>query len=210
MRQTVLESLLQWEENTTAHQPGCHWKHITQWKHPHALTQTQLSFLPLSSVETQKDSPNVTSNGWLLHRGTVGLLQSQLISFPSLSYSLTETHVHKKSISSYKKQVKTKLKTVAILECNLFRRTWPQKCKHPAFCHNNTFKSKRLCFSGWLAGWLAGSVWPPVFTHKQFNLQPDQPVWVWSPMSQSPSNTLSPQPLAYSQQQEVTTQRLPL
>lgn len=34
-------------------------------------------------------------------------------------------------------------------------------------------------------GWL-GSVWaPPVFTHKQCNLQPDQPVWVWLPVSHS-------------------------
>lgn len=46
-----------------------------------------------------------------------------------------------------------------------------------------------LCVSGRLAG----SVWPPVFTHKQCNLQPDQPVWVWSPVSHSPSDTLPPQ-----------------
>lgn len=32
---------------------------------------------------------------------------------------------------------------------------------------------------------MTGSVWPPVFTHKQCNLQPDQPVWVWLPVSHS-------------------------
>lgn len=49
----------------------------------HALTQTQhASFLPLSSLATQRDSPNVTSNVCPLHRGVVVLLHSWLITFP--------------------------------------------------------------------------------------------------------------------------------
>lgn len=64
MKNTVLESLLQWEENKTTQQPGCHWKPITQWKQAVALAQP--SFLLLSSVATKRDSPNVTSNSWLI------------------------------------------------------------------------------------------------------------------------------------------------
>lgn len=44
-----------------------------------------------------------------------------------------------------------------------------------------------LCVSGRLVG----SVRPPVFTHKQPNLQPDRLVWVWSPVSHSPGATLA-------------------
>lgn len=50
-------------------------------------------------------------------------------------------------------------------------------------------KVKGLCVSGRLAG----CVWPPVFTHKQRNLQSDPAVWVWSPVSHSPSDTPLPQ-----------------
>lgn len=59
-----------------------------------------------------------------------------------------------------------------------------------------------------VSGRLAGSVWPPVFTHKQSNLQSDQPVWVWSPVSHSPSDTLPPQTQAYSGHQEVASEPL--
>lgn len=200
MRQTVLESLLQWEENTSAHQPGCHWKHITQWKRAHALKQTQPSFLPLSSLATQRDSPNVTSNAWLVHRGTVGYYKVSSSPFLSLSCSLTGTHLLKESDSFIWKACKKIKKTFAILDCSSFGRT--HKFNLPAFSLHTTCKSKCQCVSGRLAG----SVWPPVFTHKQSNLQPDQPVWVWSPVSHSPGDTLPPQTQAYSGHQEATSQ----
>lgn len=41
------------ERKTTAHQPGCRWKHITQWKRAHACSQAP-HFLPLSSLATEK------------------------------------------------------------------------------------------------------------------------------------------------------------
>ena len=147
IRQTVLESLLQWEENTTAQQPGSHWKHITQWKHAHAhaLAQTRPRFLTLSSLATQRDSPNVTSNVWLMHRGPVGLFRSQLISFP-LTVGASHTHraTPAENVSFMFKrktwgQVKLKV-SVCVLSCRLLGRVCPP---------------------------------PPVFTHKQSNLQPD-------------------------------------
>lgn len=153
MRQTVLESPLQWEENTTAHQLGCHWKHIIQWKHAHELTQTQTSFLSLSSLAAQRASPNVSSNAWLLHKGVVVLLRIWLISFP---LTLEQGHTWKSC------------STTSIIQC--------------------LHVSSRL----------AGSAWPPVFTHKQSKLQPDQPVWVWSAVSHSPGDPLPPQTGAHS------------
>lgn len=48
---TVLESLLQWEENTTTDWLGCQWKRITEWKSPVAAMQP--SFLLLSLVATK-------------------------------------------------------------------------------------------------------------------------------------------------------------
>lgn len=64
------------ERKTTAHQPGCRWKHITQWKRAHARSQAP-HFLPLSSLATEK-------------RFTMCWCQVSSSPSPSLSCSLTK------------------------------------------------------------------------------------------------------------------------
>lgn len=59
-----------------------------------------------------------------------------------------------------------------------------------------------------VSGRPTGSVWPRVFTHKQSNLSPDRPVWVWSPVSHSPGDTLSPQTQNYSGKRPFTPRLL--
>lgn len=114
-------------KHNCTHQPGCHWKHITQWKR--ALAQTRPSFLPLSS---QRDSPNGTSNG-LAGAQRLGQAVTE-----SLSVPLTDTHTCSKTRRiSYKQLVK-----------NLSTRNLNILC----FDLRYTCKTKRVCvFRGvWL------------------------------------------------------------
>lgn len=69
MRRVIVGSLLQWEENPTADEPGGHWEHVTQWNHtqsvlpvsPHGPQRETLASRHLPRhVETTGSRPHVT------------------------------------------------------------------------------------------------------------------------------------------------------
>lgn len=138
MRQTVLESLLQWEENNCTPAWVSLETHYTVETCTRTLTST--TFPPIVITGNRKEIHHVLSS-------------------PS-----PHCPAH-----SQKERWKAKVNT---------RVTYDFYRIH---------EKVTLCVSGRLVG----SVRPPVFTHKQPNLQSDRLVWVWSPVSHSPGATLA-------------------
>lgn len=78
--------------------------------------------------QQKRDSPNVTSNSWLIHRGIVWLLPSQLIYFAlTVLLAYRDTPAERVLFVSYKK-----------LKYSMIGRTCAKKFKHPVFGLHNT------------------------------------------------------------------------